>query len=321
MKTGCSTLKSDELAVRDRIAFIFPAFSDDISRRPFDGHPTFEIILNELFRENYHKTGILNLDFFQNPELPDGLTTQYLTYLYSVACAILMDPVKRYSRITAGYSMGIYATLFHAGSISIGQGLELIRQAYRSISENIEEYRWGMGFIIGLSLNDLQEIISSNGLSVEITNRNAELAFSVSGKQSELDLLLDSAREEGAMSARRLTTSLPYHHSTLRHSSEKFLDSLQNFEFRDPEIPVVSVIDQQRITTASQVKEELFKNLHHPLNWKKTQKSLVEAGITTFVECGIPGGLARNSRFIDESHHFLPIHRFSDHVRSLLDQP
>ncbi len=178
-----------------------------------------------------------------------------------------------------------------------------------------------MGYIIGLSSNDLNEIIRSKSLLVEITNRNSEHAFSVSGKGAELDLILDSARNEGALSARRLHASLPYHHSILWHSSTKFLGIIEDIEFRDPEIPIISVIDQQWITTASQVKGELFRNLHQPLNWENTQRTLVDSGITTFVECGIPGGLARNSRFIDCNHRFIPTNQFSDHVRSLLDQP
>ena len=321
MKTGCSTFKNEEISDRDRIAFVFPAFSDDFSSRPFAGHPTFELILNELFRENYKKTGILNLDSLQIPAFPDDLTFQYLTCLYSIACAILMDPVRRYSQITTGYSMGIYAALYHAGSISISQGLDLITSAYRSIFNDLKDNDWGMGYIIGLSSNDLNEIIRSKSLSVEITNKNSDYTFSVSGNAIELDLLIDSVRIEGALSARRLHASLPYHHSILKQSSTKFLEIIEDFEFRAPEIPIISVIDQQWITTASQVKEELFRNLHQPLNWENTQRTLVNSGITTFVECGIPGGLARNSRFIDVNHHFISTNQFSDHVRSLLDQP
>ena len=271
--------------------------------------------------ENYKKTGILNLDGFQIQAFPDDLTYQYLTYLYSIACSILMDPVRRYSKITTGYSMGIYAALYHAGSISISQGLDLICGAYSSMLDVVEENEWGMGFIIGLSSNDLNEIIRSKSLSVEITNKNSDNAFSVSGNAVELDLLLDSARTEGALSAHRLHASLPYHHSILWQSSTKFLEIIEDFEIRAPEIPIISVIDQQWITTSSQVKEELFRNLHQPLNWENTQRTLVNSGVTTFVECGIPGGLARNSRFIDVNHHFIPTNQFSDHVRSLLDQP
>lgn len=314
-------MKSNEMAVCDRIAFIFPGFSDDFSSRPYIGHPTFELILNELFRENYPKTDILNLDAFQHQAIPDGLTNQYLTYLYSIACAILMDPVRRYSQTSAGYSMGIYAALYHAGSISISQGLDLISIAYKSILDELEENEWGMAYIIGLSANDLKEIIISKSLSVEITSRNSDHAFSVSGKGAELDLLMDSARNEGALSTRRLKASLPYHHSILKKSSTAFSETIQKYEFSAPEIPLISVIDQQLITTQQQVKEELFKNLHQPLNWEITQRTLVGSGTTTLVECGIPGGLARNSRFIDENHHFISTNRFSDHIRSLLDQP
>src|SRR4030042_3413035 len=83
-------------------------------------------------------------------DFKDELQSQYAVYLYG--CAV-SNIVKRYGIHTdyaAGYSMGLYAALYHAESVTFEQGLDLIHTAYQNIKKATVKLKFGIGVISGL---------------------------------------------------------------------------------------------------------------------------------------------------------------------------
>jgi len=287
-------------------AFIFPAFAHDYSEHPVTGHAEFMKYFASFLASGASQVDpvLADFDFERNNFLDDELRTQYITYIFSCAASAVLRKSHFVPVTTAGFSMGIYAALFDAGAISFGTGLDLIRLAFHCLKDTLKGARFGMGTIIGLGREDIEQLISRPGLRIEITNRSAPYSFVVSGADDDIVRILESARLEGALHTRDLGVSLPYHSGYLLQGSLEFEKMISGLEFGPPANPIQSLIDQAILDTGESLRKEVVRNLHHPMHWLETQRRMSEEGVSLFIECGPSSGLVKNARFIDGDYRF-----------------
>ena len=67
-------------------------------------------------------------------------------------------------------------------------------------------------------------------------------------------------------------------------------DAIDALNFNDPRFPIIANSDTTALTTADQVKQELVQGLCQCVQWKGSVKTMVDAGVSEFVEFG-PGGV------------------------------
>ncbi len=242
--------------------------------------------------------------FTGNSTVKDELTTQYLTYIYSCAASSVLRHSGFAPIMDAGYSMGIYACLFDAGSVSFETGLEMITIAYHSLVASMNNRLFGMGTLIGPDGRDIQQLIDQFCLRIQITNQNAVHSFVVSGYRDDLHKLMEMAMEEGALHTRTLGVSVPYHAGYLDEGAMNFNRKVSHLHIDAPATPIISLIDQVMLSTPQLVRREITRNLHNPLNWLGTMQLMLGLGVTQFIECGPSKGLARNARFIGGNFRF-----------------
>ena len=287
-------------------AFIFPAFTSDYDNHPGQNMPGFmERFIEFISRAaDSIDPALAGFDFYGNRFGEDELRTQYLTYIYSCAASSWLREAGLTPFLNAGYSMGIYATLSDALSIRFETGLELIRLAYQCVHETLKGNSFGMGTLIGLDRNDIQLIIGLSSLRVEISNQNAAHSFVVSGYRDDIQTLMKLATDEGALHARLLTASVPYHSSHLHQAALDFSRHVSNVEILLPQTAIISLIDQAILSTPENIRLELVRNLHHPLDWHLTMQSMLVEKVSHFIECGSSKSLVKNARFIDGNFRF-----------------
>jgi len=289
-----------------RTAFVFPAFTSDYADHPGRNMSGFAKHFEELLHEAsvLSDPGLAGFDFNGATFPDDELRTQYLTFIYSCAAASTLREQGTVPFLSAGYSMGIYAALVDAGSISFGTGLKLIEIAYRCLKESLHGRNFGMGALIGLDRKDIQNIIDHDTLRVEITNQNASHSFVVSGFREDIRRLMLLATEEGALHTRDLSVSVPYHSGHLEEGAMDFARRTGHLETGPTKTPVISLIDQVFLSSPEIIRRELTRNLYHPLNWLETMKVMLENDIIEFIECGASKGLVKNARFIEGEYRF-----------------
>jgi len=287
-------------------AFIFPAFANDYSDHPGQVLPGFQEHFTALLKVAAKAVDppLSEFSFSGTTYLDDELRTQYLTYIYSCSASSILRKQGFSPSFTAGFSMGIYAALYDAGVISFVTGLELIRLAYISLRSSLKEKDYGMGTIIGLSREDILQLISQKLSPVVITNQNAPHSFVVSGAREELVQLMHLAKQEGALHTRDLGVSVPYHSPVLQKGANDFAQQISHLNFSAPLNRIISLVDQKILTSVESMREEVIRNLYHALNWYTTQQMMLEQGITLFVECGPSSGLVKNARFIGGNYRF-----------------
>jgi [acyl-carrier-protein] S-malonyltransferase len=289
------------------LAYIFPAFVSEYPDDPIhhlDGFADYFLPLLKQGAELVSRD-LVQFNFRTRTFLDDELKTQFITYIYSCALSSYLKDMGIPSSYCAGYSMGIYAAFFHSGVISFNDGLELIARAFNSIRKVTLNASFSMGTVIGLTRDDILEILKQTGSRVEITNQNSLCSFVLGGPEEDIRKTLDVAKTEGALSTRVIPVSDPYHTSYINPPGADHRMIMSGIHFNDPAVPVVSLIDRKILKEEQTLRDEIIRNLYTPMNWYKTQLFMQQTGVTIFIECGMGKGLTKNSRFIEGDAVFL----------------
>lgn len=283
-------------------AFIFPAFITEFTGKEVsfleDNHSDINKYLFHISKSLDIKLPDFSYDYDFYAE---ELNSQLIAYSFSCAFTDILKSKNIFPDYIAGYSMGIYASLYASGNIDFIQGAQLIFKAYSLVKTLTDEKLYGMGAVVGLTYEELNELIlKQNGL--EIINTNNEHSLVLSGKRKDIKELLKAAKNEGALSASELTVNTPYHSSYLKQFSKPFRDYLDELTFTDSQIPIISTYDQRQIIDISDTKSELVVNLTHTINWNKTMLKLIDLGVEEMYECGAGKNLKKISRFINGNY-------------------
>ncbi|MGM0408478.1 MAG: ACP S-malonyltransferase, partial [Bacteroidota bacterium] len=230
-------------------AFVFPAFITSFTLKELDVLYTNKVDLNQYIQRASNTLNIDLPDFDYHTDFykKDELLSQIIAYTFSCAFSDLLFKKDIQPDYVAGYSMGIYASLYSIGAIGFEGGIKVILKAFQLVNELSSTGKFGMGAIIGLSFNDIRDIIIKNNLDIEIININNERSIVVAGVKSDIMLLLDKAQSEGAFSVSELTVNTPYHSKYLKQYSDRFNSFISGVDISDTKIPIISTYDQREI--------------------------------------------------------------------------
>jgi len=292
-------------------AFIFPAFITDFTQKELDFLERNQVDFRHYMKIASEAIGLEIPPFSYDAGIyrSDELLSQVIAYLFSCAFFDTLTKKGIKADYAAGYSMGIYATLYAAGVISIKDGVKIIYKAYSLVSNLSCTGSYSMGAIIGLNKADIEKLITDNHLEAEIINVNNEHSMVTAGIKQDIVQLLELARHEGALSVSELTVNTPYHSKFLKQFAEPFIQFLDSLALKKPVIPILSTYNQRTIAEVNDVKLELVYNLTEKINWFDTVQSLLKFGVNTFYECGAGKDLSKISRFIEGDYQLKSIYK------------
>jgi malonyl CoA-acyl carrier protein transacylase len=291
-----------------KASILFPAFVTEYTASEEKALAACENNFNKRLEEasDLLDTDLTGFDFQKNNFLDDELKSQYISYIYSCSLADILISENLRPAFVSGYSMGIYAAFYYCGSVSFADGLLLVKNAWNVISGETGNESYGMGMIIGLEESDLLKMME--GLKdVEICNQNNKLTFIISGALKSIENVLASARNEGAMRANTIQVSKPYHSQFLKGTSPGFNAFAGKIPFMKPVYTYISSIDQKKVETEDDLREEVVRNLCSRMNWLNTMNYMISEGSDLFFECGAGDGLTRNMRFVEGDFKALPV--------------
>ncbi len=287
-----------------KTAVIFPAFVTEFIGTETEELRSLGVAINPYLEVASHICGkeILDFDVKERSFVKDELMIQYITYIYSCAVSDALKSRSIQGDYVAAYSMGIYAALYHAQSISFIDGLEIIQTAFFFMKSNLPDRKFAMGITGGLEINDVKCILEKVAPSTHIINSNNRHTFVYSGPLEEIESILHEAKEEGALMTRLMDVSIPYHSPYLQGASEIFAGFLETIDFHSPELTLVSSLTQKNLTTIEEIRNELVDNLSHPFRWFETIQGFLQSGVTTVYECGAGEGLTKINKFIEGNY-------------------
>ena len=101
-------------------------------------------------------------------------------------------------------------------------------------------------------------------------NFNCPGQIVVSGEVAAVDKCCELAKEKGAKRALKLPVSAPFHCAMLIGAGEKLAKELENVEVKDMQIPVITNVTADYVSSKEDIKTALIKAKYlHLLNGKK----------------------------------------------------
>ncbi len=286
--------------MNSELAFIFPPFVNEYIGNEKDIIRSFGFNIDKLLERSEDITSLKLSGFDEetNNFIGEELPSQYLAYIFSCAVSDFLSTLKIKPALVSGYSMGIYAALYHSKAISFKTGFDLIRTAFQIINNHTLGNSFSMATIVGFTENDITQLIGNNN-NIEIINRNNQHTFVISGLKPIVSQVVQKATEEGALYCRILKVNSPYHSKFMDKAAEEFSDYVKGIDIQMPIVPIVSLLNQQFITKPETIAKELADNIHHRMNWQATIEKMNQSGIKLFLECGAGESLSKIGKFIE----------------------
>lgn len=224
--------------------------------------------------------------------LSDTRVTQPLMFTSGVAVwRVLQQAGLAAPAALAGHSLGEFAALVAADSLSFTDALGLVKRRSMLMAEAVPEGEGGMAALIGM---DDEAVIAlcekiTGARIVEAVNFNAPGQVAISGHLDALEQVVAVAREHGARKAIMLAVSVPNHSSLMRTAGAALATSIDALEFQEPRLPLLQNATARPADSLSSMLDTLKTHVHNPVRWTQTIQALRDSyGVNTIIEAG-PG--------------------------------
>jgi [acyl-carrier-protein] S-malonyltransferase len=209
-----------------------------------------------------------------------------------------------------GLSLGEYSALVVAGAMSFEDAVYLVRRRGEFMEEEALKKPGKMLSIIGLNADKVKEICLKT--HSEIANLNCPGQIVVSGSSVSIEQAQSLAKESGAKLAIMLEVSGAFHSSFMQGAALKLAKELDNIKINNPAIPVICNVTAKPGASASEIKENLIKQVASGVLWEDSMKFILSKNIMNFIEFG-PGKVLKGlMRRIDANAQVLNIEKKED---------
>ncbi|WPK11983.1 ACP S-malonyltransferase [Lysinibacillus louembei] len=223
-----------------------------------------------------------------------------LTLTYHAQPALLTTGVMVANKIieagirpdfTAGHSLGEYSAFVASGVLTFDEAVATVHKRGLYMDEAVPAGQGAMAAILGLDAKPLKAIcdtVSAEGDAVQLANLNCPGQIVISGTKEGVEKACVAAKEAGAKRAIPLVVSGPFHSSLMQPAADKLAETVEQLNVQPPTIPVVSNVTSTLLTDAAAIRREMVEQVVSPVLWEQNVRTLLEQGVTFFVECG-PG--------------------------------
>ncbi len=212
---------------------------------------------------------------------------------------------------TAGHSLGEYTALVASGVLTFEEGVSIVNQRGLFMNEAVPAGQGAMAAILGLDAKTLKKVtddISNDGFVVQPANLNCPGQIVISGTKAGVEKACSSLKEAGAKRAIPLDVSGPFHSSLMKPAADKLAAILNQVEIKQAVYPVIANVNASVITSGEEVKTLLIEQLYSPVLWEDSVRTMLELGVTHFVECGPGKVLSGLIKKIDRSATVLSVY-------------
>lgn len=194
------------------------------------------------------------------------------------------------------HSLGIYAALAAANSITEQEALELVCRIGSSMARMSTVNTYALGCVIGLQAAPLEEAARNNG--VFVANYNTSRHFLLAGAQQGIEAALAECQAQGAFSVSSFPCEAPLHTPLMSGVAADLAAIVAEYHVAEPQIPLIESLGQTRLT-ADAIPAFLVDELQQPVYWERTWKAVRAAGFNRCIEVGSGQALTKFNRWID----------------------
>ena len=233
---------------------------------------------------------ILGYDLLEAQSDPNLLNlTQYSQPMIFVFSSIVIDLCKdflhkNFSKITlAGHSLGEYCALYFAEALNFEEMLEVVKSRGDSMSIVSDPNKYVMYAILKKEDLKIDENLFGNG--IYIANINSDRQVVICGLKDTVNQF----KEKNPIGKFiPLKVSAPFHSDLMKDSAKIFSEKIKNNLFKKINIDLIS---NHKLINYKEISEKEYSNqlslqIHSPVMWSETIKTILKQDINTFIEIG-----------------------------------
>src|SRR5919205_1092078 len=201
----------------------------------------------------------------------------------------------------AGHSLGEYSALVAAGALSLRDAVTVVRKRGRYMQEAVPVGAGAMAAVLGADVETVGAVCREAAREGEVcsaANINSPGQVVIAGSAAAVERALPLLKERGAKRAVPLKVSAPFHCALMLPAQERLAADLDEVEFKDLSVPLVTNVDAAVIRTGAEARASLVRQVSSPVRWRESVELLAREGVDTFIEVG-PGkvlcGLVRQT--------------------------
>lgn len=227
---------------------------------------------------------------FEGPEedLKQTVNTQPSIVTMSIAAMeALKSELDIIPSYTAGHSLGEYCAMYTAGVMSLEDTLKLIQKRADLMSET---KGGSMAAVLNAPEGAVEKALeeaSSVGY-VDVANYNSPVQVVITGDSDAVNKASELLKEAGVRKVVPLAVSGAFHSKFMENAGKEFEGFVSEFALSDANLPVITNVDAEPTTLASDFKSKMPRQIYSSVHWTQTIEKMISEGVDTFIEIG-PG--------------------------------
>ena len=270
-------------------AYIFPGQG---SQFPGMGKDLFDKF--EMAKEMFHVSDeILGFDLStiilkgSKEDLQQTRVTQPAIFLHSIITAKVMGADFQPDAV-AGHSLGEFSALTAAGVIDFESGLKLVSQRAEAMQKACNISKGTMAAILGMEDKKVDEICQQISGVVVAANYNCPGQLVISGSVDAIESACEDLKAAGAKRALILPVGGAFHSPLMEPARAELENAIDSTSFSDPLCPIYQNSPAIAVEDPIEIQKNLIAQLTAPVRWSQSINSMIDSGITNFIEVG-PG--------------------------------
>ncbi|MBN2051783.1 MAG: ACP S-malonyltransferase [Spirochaetales bacterium] len=299
----------------EKTAFVFPAQGAQYVGMGKELYDHYEHI-----RSTYDQANeIMEIDIkqisFTGPkeDLQKTENTQPCIHAMEIGIARQIESFGVVPDMTAGFSLGQYASLVTAGAFRFEDTLQILRKRGIIVDSHVPRDIGKMMAIIGLEDDDIMDIIkeASKVGTLEISDYNCPQEIIVAGLNAAVEYADRLAKEKGARKTVVLPINQPFHTSILDESAAELKKEIMKIDISMPRIPVIENVYAKVIEAPNEIPGLMELHTSRSVRWRQCVEKMIELGARVFLELG-PSGLV--TKFVNRTADALGIQVETFHI-------